>query len=55
MPSKLFDYVFTAASNIVCIDFPSIMTAVEKRPRNATLGEPLRLCGFGFGLATSKL
>ncbi|KAF8939031.1 [Pyruvate dehydrogenase (acetyl-transferring)] kinase isozyme 4 [Dissophora ornata] len=50
-----FDYMFTTASNTVCIDFPSIMTAVEKKPHNATLGENLPLCGFGFGLATSKL
>lgn len=59
MPSgkatKPFDYMFTTASNTVCIDFPSIMTAVEMKPRNAVLGENLPLCGFGFGLATSKL
>ncbi|KAF9972324.1 hypothetical protein BGZ65_009881 [Modicella reniformis] len=53
--SKPFDYMFTTASNTVCIDFPSIMTAVENKPRNAALGENLPLCGFGFGLATSKL
>ncbi|KAF8985231.1 [Pyruvate dehydrogenase (acetyl-transferring)] kinase isozyme 4 [Entomortierella lignicola] len=52
---KLFNYMFTTASNTVCIDFPSIMTAVEKKPMNATLGENLPLCGFGFGLATSRL
>ncbi|KAI8347050.1 mitochondrial branched-chain alpha-ketoacid dehydrogenase kinase-domain-containing protein [Mortierella sp. GBAus27b] len=59
MPSgqvtKPFDYMFTTASNTVCIDFPSIVTAVEMKPRNAALGENLPLCGFGFGLATSKL
>ncbi|KAF9915524.1 [Pyruvate dehydrogenase (acetyl-transferring)] kinase isozyme 4 [Lobosporangium transversale] len=59
MPSekvvKPFNYMFTTASNTVCIDFHSIMTAVEKKPHNATLGENLPLCGFGFGLATSKL
>ncbi|KAF9361313.1 [Pyruvate dehydrogenase (acetyl-transferring)] kinase isozyme 4 [Mortierella sp. NVP85] len=59
MPSgkaiKPFDYMFTTASNTVCIDFPSIITAVEMKPRNAALGENLPLCGFGFGLATSKL
>ncbi|KAF9110945.1 hypothetical protein BGX27_005680 [Mortierella sp. AM989] len=59
MPSaheeKLFNYMFTTASNTVCIDFPSIMAAVEKKPMNATLGENLPLCGFGFGLATSRL
>ncbi|KAI1314807.1 hypothetical protein EDD11_001684 [Mortierella claussenii] len=59
MPSgqvvKPFGYMFTTASNTVCIDFPSIMTAVEKKAHNAALGENLPLCGFGFGLATSKL
>ncbi|KAF9158536.1 [Pyruvate dehydrogenase (acetyl-transferring)] kinase isozyme 4 [Mortierella sp. AD010] len=59
MPSskeeKLFNYMFTTASSTVYLDFPSIMTAVEKKPVNATMGENLPLCGFGFGLATSRL
>ncbi|KAG0323253.1 hypothetical protein BGZ99_002872 [Dissophora globulifera] len=50
-----FDYMFTTASSTICIDFPSLMTAIEKKPQNAVLGENLPLCGFGFGLATSKL
>ncbi|KAG0364472.1 hypothetical protein BGZ54_007503 [Gamsiella multidivaricata] len=53
--AKPFNYMFTTASNTVMIDFPSIMTAIEKKPQNAALGENLPLCGFGFGLATSKL
>ncbi|KAF9928208.1 hypothetical protein FBU30_002551 [Linnemannia zychae] len=53
--AKPFDYMFTTASSTVCIDFPSIMTAVEKKPQTSALGENLPLCGFGFGLATSKL
>ena len=53
--SKPFDYMFTTASNTVCIDFPSILTAVESKPPKAVMGENLPLCGFGFGLATSKL
>ncbi|KAF9573852.1 hypothetical protein EC968_007809 [Mortierella alpina] len=52
---KPFNYMFTTASNTVCIDFPSIMTALEKKPERAAIGENLPLCGFGFGLATSKL
>ncbi|KAG0277850.1 hypothetical protein BGZ95_005228 [Linnemannia exigua] len=52
---KPFDYMFTTASNTVCIDFPSIMTALEKKPQSSAMGENLPLCGFGFGLATSKL
>ncbi|KAG9066776.1 hypothetical protein KI688_012687 [Linnemannia hyalina] len=52
---KPFDYLFTTASSTVCIDFPSIMTAVEKKPQKSAMGENLPLCGFGFGLATSKL
>ncbi|GJJ74373.1 hypothetical protein EMPS_06731 [Entomortierella parvispora] len=53
--SKPFDYLFTTASNTVCIDFPSIISAVESKPQKSALGENLPLCGFGFGLATSKL
>ncbi|KAF9278923.1 hypothetical protein BGZ68_008231 [Mortierella alpina] len=52
---KPFNYMFTTASNTVCIDFPSIMTALEKKPERAAIGENLPLCGFGFGLATSRL
>ncbi|KAF9128735.1 hypothetical protein BGW39_004796 [Mortierella sp. 14UC] len=52
---KPFDYLFTTASSTVCIDFPSIMTALEKKPQSSAMGENLPLCGFGFGLATSKL
>lgn len=53
--SRPFDYMFTTASNTVCIDFPSILTAVESKPQKSAMGENLPLCGFGFGLATSKL
>lgn len=50
-----FHYMFTTASNTVCIDFPSILNAVEKKPQTSATNENLPLCGFGFGLATSKL
>ncbi|KAF9299052.1 hypothetical protein BGZ74_009118 [Mortierella antarctica] len=50
-----FDYMFTTGSNTVCIDFPSILNAVEKKPQTSATSENLPLCGFGFGLATSKL
>ncbi|KAG0032569.1 hypothetical protein BGZ81_010619 [Podila clonocystis] len=50
-----FNYMFTTASNSVCIDFPSILNAVEKKPHTSATNENLPLCGFGFGLATSKL
>ncbi|KAG0211141.1 [Pyruvate dehydrogenase (acetyl-transferring)] kinase isozyme 3, mitochondrial [Mortierella sp. GBA30] len=53
--AKPFNYMFTTASNTVCIDFPSIMNALEKKPQRSAIGENLPLCGFGFGLATSKL
>ncbi|KAF9084174.1 hypothetical protein BGX29_006941 [Mortierella sp. GBA35] len=53
--AKPYNYMFTTASSTVCIDFPSIMTAVEKKPQTSAIGENLPLCGFGFGLATSKL
>ncbi|KAG0250692.1 hypothetical protein BG011_008157 [Mortierella polycephala] len=43
------------ASNTICIDFPSIMGAMEKKPEKAAMGENLPLCGFGFGLATSRM
>ncbi|KAG0086884.1 hypothetical protein BGZ93_004857 [Podila epicladia] len=50
-----FNYMFTTGSNTVCIDFPSILNAVEKKPHTSATNENLPLCGFGFGLATSKL
>ncbi|KAG0333999.1 hypothetical protein BG000_008709 [Podila horticola] len=50
-----FHYMFTTASNTVCIDFPSILNAVEMKPQTSATNENLPLCGFGFGLATSKL
>ncbi|KAG0055012.1 hypothetical protein BGZ83_009782 [Gryganskiella cystojenkinii] len=53
--TKPFDYMFTTASNTVCIDFPSILTAIEKKHEKSAMGENLPMCGFGFGLATSKL
>ncbi|KAF9580472.1 hypothetical protein BGW38_002877 [Lunasporangiospora selenospora] len=53
--TKPFDYMFTTASNTVCLDFPSIISAIESKPQTSATGENLPLCGFGFGLATSKL
>ncbi|KAF9426271.1 hypothetical protein BGZ94_006752 [Podila epigama] len=53
--AKPFNYMFTTASNTVRIDFPSILNAVEKKPQTSATNENLPLCGFGFGLATSKL
>ncbi|KAG0224794.1 hypothetical protein BGW42_004854 [Actinomortierella wolfii] len=50
-----FDYMFTTASNTVCIDFPSILNAVQTKPQTSATNENLPLCGFGFGLATSRL
>ncbi|KAG0336750.1 hypothetical protein BG004_007914 [Podila humilis] len=53
--ARPFNYMFTTASSTVCIDFPSILNAVEKKPQTSSTNENLPLCGFGFGLATSKL
>lgn len=50
-----FNYMFTTASKTVCIDFPSILDAVEKKSHMSATNENMPLCGFGFGLATSKL
>ncbi|KAG0251316.1 hypothetical protein DFQ27_008845 [Actinomortierella ambigua] len=50
-----FDYMFTTASNTVCLDFPSILNAVQTKPQTSATNENLPLCGFGFGLATSRL
>ncbi|KAF8982264.1 hypothetical protein BGZ52_002022 [Haplosporangium bisporale] len=53
--ARPFNYMFTTASKTVCIDFPSLLDAVEKKPQTSATNENLPLCGFGFGLATSKL
>ncbi|KAF9193424.1 hypothetical protein BGZ50_007496 [Haplosporangium sp. Z 11] len=43
------------ASSTICIDFPSILSAMETKPEKSAMGENLPLCGFGFGLATSRM
>ncbi|KAF9183322.1 hypothetical protein BGZ51_004082 [Haplosporangium sp. Z 767] len=53
--AKPFDYMFTTASSTICIDFPSILSAMETKPEKSAMGENLPLCGFGFGLATSRM